>query len=32
MRAERDFTEQAMIDGFVAAASAAGDRASWAAR
>jgi hypothetical protein len=31
-RAERDFSEQAMIDGFVAAAAAAGDRASWAAR
>ena len=31
-RAERDFKEQAMIDGFAAAADAAGDRASWAKR
>ena len=31
-RAQRDFAEEAMIDGFVAAAEAAGDRASWAAR
>ena len=31
-RAQRDFAEQAMIDGFAAAADAAGDRASWAAR
>ena len=31
-RAQRDFSEQAMIDGFAAAADAAGDRASWAAR
>ena len=31
-RAQRDFGEQAMIDGFAAAAEAAGDRASWAAR
>jgi hypothetical protein len=28
----RDFTEAAMIDGFAAAASAAGDRSLWAAR
>ncbi|HEX7978494.1 MAG TPA: glycosyltransferase [Gemmatimonadaceae bacterium] len=31
-RAERDFKEQAMIEGFAAAANAAGDRASWATR
>jgi len=31
-RAERDFKEEAMIDGFAAAADAAGDRASWAKR
>ena len=31
-RAERDFKEQVMIDGFAAAADAAGDRASWAKR
>jgi hypothetical protein len=31
-RAQRDFAEEAMIDGFAAAAEAAGDRASWAAR
>jgi hypothetical protein len=31
-RAQRDFGEQAMIEGFAAAAAAAGDRASWAAR
>jgi len=31
-RAQRDFSEDAMIDGFAAAAEAAGDRASWAAR
>lgn len=31
-RAQRDFGEQAMIDGFVAATAEAGDRASWAAR
>jgi glycosyltransferase involved in cell wall biosynthesis len=31
-RAQRDFSEQAMIEGFAAAAAAAGDRASWAAR
>jgi hypothetical protein len=31
-RAQRDFSEQTMIDGFAAAADAAGDRASWAAR
>jgi hypothetical protein len=31
-RAQRDFAEDAMIDGFAAAAEAAGDRASWAAR
>jgi glycosyltransferase involved in cell wall biosynthesis len=31
-RAMRDFTEKAMIDGFAAAASAAGDRSLWAAR
>ena len=31
-RAQRDFGEQAMIDGFAAAADAAGDRASWAVR
>jgi glycosyltransferase involved in cell wall biosynthesis len=31
-RAQRDFSEQAMIEGFAVAASAAGDRASWAAR
>ena len=31
-RAQRDFSEQAMVDGFAAAAEAAGDRASWAAR
>lgn len=31
-RAMRDFSEQAMIEGFAAAAAAAGDRASWAAR
>jgi glycosyltransferase involved in cell wall biosynthesis len=31
-RVARDFTETAMIEGFVAAASAAGDRTLWAAR
>jgi hypothetical protein len=31
-RAGRDFAEGPMIDGFAAAAEAAGDRASWAAR
>ena len=31
-RAQRDFNEQAMIEGFAVAANAAGDRASWAAR
>jgi hypothetical protein len=31
-RAQRDFGEGPMIDGFAAAAEAAGDRASWAAR
>lgn len=31
-RAQRDFSETAMIDGFAASAEAAGDRASWAAR
>lgn len=31
-RAQRDFAEEAMIDGFGAAANVAGDRASWAAR
>jgi glycosyltransferase involved in cell wall biosynthesis len=31
-RAQRDFSEQAMIEGFAAAAAEAGDRASWAAR
>ena len=31
-RAARDFTEAAMVDGFVAAASAAGDRTLWATR
>lgn len=31
-RAQRDFAEEAMIEGFAAAAAAAGDRASWAAR
>lgn len=31
-RAQRDFSEQAMIEGFAAAAAAAGDRASWVAR
>jgi glycosyltransferase involved in cell wall biosynthesis len=31
-RVARDFTETAMIDGFAAAASAAGDRTLWAAR
>lgn len=31
-RAQRDFGEGTMIDGFAAAAEAAGDRASWAAR
>ena len=31
-RAQRDFSEEAMIEGFAAAASVAGDRASWAAR
>jgi hypothetical protein len=31
-RAQRDFSEQAMIEGFASAASAAGDRASWAGR
>lgn len=31
-RALRDFTEATMIDGFAAAASAAGDRSLWAAR
>ena len=31
-RAQRDFVEAVMIDGFAAAAEAAGDRASWAAR
>ena len=31
-RAQRDFAEDAMIEGFAAAADAAGDRASWAAR
>jgi glycosyltransferase involved in cell wall biosynthesis len=32
IRAKRDFSETAMIDGFVAAASAAGDRSLWATR
>jgi len=31
-RAQRDFAEEPMIEGFAAAAEAAGDRASWAAR
>jgi glycosyltransferase involved in cell wall biosynthesis len=31
-RAQRDFKEEAMIEGFAAAANAAGDRASWAKR
>ncbi|MEO8622013.1 MAG: glycosyltransferase [bacterium] len=31
-RAQRDFREDAMIDGFIAAADAAGDRTAWAAR
>lgn len=31
-RAARDFTEAAMVDGFAAAANAAGDRTLWAAR
>jgi hypothetical protein len=31
-RAQRDFKEETMIDGFAAAANAAGDRASWATR
>lgn len=31
-RAARDFPESAMIDGFIAAATAAGDRAAWPAR
>ena len=31
-RAARDFTEAAMVEGFIAAASAAGDRTLWAAR
>ena len=31
-RAQRDFAEEAMIEGFAAAAEAAGDRASWTAR
>ena len=31
-RAQRDFGEDAMIEGFATAAEAAGDRASWAAR
>lgn len=31
-RAQRDFSETAMIDGFATAANAAGDRAQWAAR
>ena len=31
-RAQRDFSEQGMIEGFATAAAAAGDRASWAAR
>ena len=31
-RALRDFSEQAMLDGFAAAAGAAGDRTQWAAR
>jgi glycosyltransferase involved in cell wall biosynthesis len=31
-RAQRDFGEEPMVDGFAAAAEAAGDRASWAAR
>lgn len=31
-RVARDFTESAMIEGFISAASAAGDRALWAAR
>ena len=31
-RAQRDFKEESMIDGFAAAANAAGDRASWATR
>ena len=31
-RVARDFTETAMIDGFIAAASAAGDRARWATK
>ena len=29
---QRDFKEEAMIDGFAAAANAAGDRATWAKR
>jgi glycosyltransferase involved in cell wall biosynthesis len=31
-RAQRDFSEKAMIEGFVAAATAAGDRTLWATR
>ncbi|MEO8335431.1 MAG: glycosyltransferase, partial [bacterium] len=31
-RAKRDFGEKAMIDGFIAAAAAAGDRSLWATR
>jgi hypothetical protein len=31
-RAQRDFKEEAMIEGFAVAANAAGDRASWATR
>jgi glycosyltransferase involved in cell wall biosynthesis len=31
-RAQRDFKEETMIEGFAAAANAAGDRASWATR
>lgn len=31
-RAQRDFSEEAMIEGFAAAANVAGDRASWATR
>ncbi|MEP6617852.1 MAG: glycosyltransferase [bacterium] len=31
-RAQRDFSEKAMVDGFVAAAEIAGDRAQWAIR
>jgi glycosyltransferase involved in cell wall biosynthesis len=31
-RAQRDFAEEPMIDGFAAAANVAGDRASWATR